>query len=110
MVIMALFALHWFPVWNPAASGTHLQLWECLLFRARPLVCSSLSQNQFRAWLFEKTPCKKDLIEKGCRCPPPPLCPEDCSRVGGAPPEATRGGREVHRDREPLPPDEAALG
>ena len=100
MVIMALSALYWFPMCNPVASGTYLQLWECLLFQARPLVFSSLSQHHFRTWLFEKTPCEKDLIEKGCRWAPAPATLERVApEWAGAPPEVTRGGREVGRER-----------
>ena len=100
VVIMALSALYWFPMCNPAASGTHLQLWECLLVRAQPLVFSSLSQNHFRTWPFEKIPCKEDLIKPGCQPGPAPAAlTGGCSPVGrarsrGAPREATWGGRD----------------
>lgn len=100
MVMMALSALSWFPVCNPVAGGTHLQLWECWLFQAELLVFSSLSQNHFRTWLFEKIPCKKDLIKPGCQLSPAPARPERIApewagpRSHGAPREVTWGSRE----------------
>lgn len=42
MVIIACSAVYSFPMWNPVASKTHLQLWECLQLKADPLIFPSL--------------------------------------------------------------------